>query len=147
MVFYSECTDMTEKIGSKLAEELSKTKIKKAFIAMQGEMGVGKTAFVRGFASFFGIRSVKSPTYTMVNEYSGDAKIYHFDMYRIESEDDLYSIGFDDFVRDEAFCIAEWSENVSDMLPAERITVTISRTSKDENERKIEITGYEHFSI
>ena len=147
MIFFTESPLETEQIGKRLAKALKERVGKPVFIAMRGEMGVGKTAFVRGFASFFGIDGVKSPTYTMVNEYRGDATIYHFDMYRIESEDDLFSIGFTDFINEGAFSIAEWSENVTDLLPKDRITVTISRTPKNENERRIEIEGYEDSCI
>ena len=101
-------------------------------------MGVGKTAFTRGFASYFGITNVKSPTYTIVNEYRGKRNIFHFDMYRIESEDDLYSIGFDEYVERDGIAIAEWSENIVDYLPPYTVFVTISRTENNENERKID---------
>ena len=83
----------TEEVGFTLAKSLRDKGISKAFIALFGEMGVGKTAFSRGFASYFEIRSVKSPTYTVLNEYRGSAKVHHFDFYRITDGDDLYSIG------------------------------------------------------
>lgn len=139
MKYVSASTEETERIGAMLAQKLKENGHKKAFIAFRGEMGVGKTAFTRGFASFFGIKSVKSPTYTVVNEYRGDTSLYHFDMYRIESEDDLISIGFDDYVDALGYCIAEWSEKIDEFLPKNTIFVTISRTDNDENERIIEI--------
>ena len=139
MVYITKSARETEEIGKALAEELCKKNKKTAFISLMGEMGVGKTAFTRGFASFFGITSVKSPTYTVVNEYHGNVSIYHFDMYRIADEDDLYSIGFDDYISKEGFCISEWSENVLPYLPEDRITVKIERCDGDENERRIEI--------
>ena len=129
----------TEEVGFNLAKELDEAKKIRAFIALRGEMGVGKTAFTRGFAKYFGITAVKSPTYTVVNEYRGKRSIFHFDMYRIESEDDLYSIGFDEYTERDGYCICEWSENISDMLPSGHITVTISRC-EEENARKIEIS-------
>lgn len=122
-------THTTEECGRALAQALEQGGITRAFIAMEGEMGVGKTAFVRGFASHFGISSVKSPTYTVMNEYSGRVIIRHFDLYRIKDEDDLYTVGYDDAVEDEGYCIAEWSENVPEALPDPRITVRISRLS------------------
>jgi tRNA threonylcarbamoyladenosine biosynthesis protein TsaE len=128
----------TEEVAFTLAKELDDGGQKRAFIALRGEMGVGKTAFTRGFAKYFGITTVKSPTYTIVNEYRGKASIFHFDMYRIESEDDLYSIGFDEYVEKDGYCICEWSENIEDMLPDGYISVTISRYD-DEDKRKIEI--------
>ena len=90
-----KCTAETEAFGAAVAKALNAAGIKRAFIALFGEMGVGKTAFTRGFASYFGISGVKSPTYTVLNEYRGKAKIHHFDFYRITDGDDLYSIGYD----------------------------------------------------
>ena len=150
MIYSTKSAEETEELGRTLAEKLCTGKVDSAFIALRGEMGVGKTAFVRGFASFFGILGVKSPTYTVVNEYRGSCNIFHFDMYRIESEDDLLSIGFDDYVRRRGFSIAEWSENVEDFLPDDLITVTISRVPTDTDERKIEIAldeKYDNISI
>lgn len=144
MVYITNSAEETEKIGELLCEKLLKNGRKKAFISMEGEMGVGKTAFTRGFAKPLGIKSVKSPTYTIVNEYHGTADIYHFDMYRISDSDDLYSIGFDEYVEKDAYCIAEWSENIKDELPSERICVKIERTEESENQRKITVSdGYE----
>ena len=112
-----------------------------AFVAMRGEMGVGKTAFVRGFASYFGICGVKSPTYSIVNEHRSDkASIFHFDMYRVESEDDLLSVGFYDYLSKEGYSIVEWSENIDEFIPSDAIFVTISRTAENENYRTIEIS-------
>ncbi len=143
MVYISKSPEESEAVGYRLAKELSDSGIKKAFIAMRGEMGVGKTAFTRGFASFFGIGSVKSPTYSIVNEYRGGGTvIYHFDMYRIESDDDLYSIGYDDYIEKCAYCIAEWSENIEDFLPEGSISVKISRCPEDAGMRKIEISDF-----
>jgi tRNA threonylcarbamoyladenosine biosynthesis protein TsaE len=88
MIFKTNSPEETEKIGERLGESIIKEK-KRAFIAMRGEMGVGKTAFTRGFARALGISGVKSPTYTIVNEYRGTCPLYHYDMYRIEDEDDL----------------------------------------------------------
>lgn len=133
----------TEKVGFTLAKTLDKKGIKRAFIALFGEMGVGKTAFSRGFASYFEIRSVKSPTYTVLNEYRGKVKIHHFDFYRITDGDDLYSIGYDDVIEDDGYCLSEWSENITDFIPQDAISVTISRVSNEnlgeENLRIIEI--------
>lgn len=124
----------TEAIGKTLAKALEDAKIDRAFIALFGEMGVGKTAFTRGFASHFGITAVKSPTYTVLNEYRGRAPIHHFDFYRITDGDDLYSIGFDDLVEALGYCIGEWSENITDFLPEKTLTVRISRVSNDTDE-------------
>ncbi|MBQ8720180.1 MAG: tRNA (adenosine(37)-N6)-threonylcarbamoyltransferase complex ATPase subunit type 1 TsaE [Clostridia bacterium] len=138
MIYFTNSTQETEKLGLELAKKLDTGATSRAFVAMRGEMGVGKTAFVRGFAEHFGVRGVKSPTYTIVNEYRGRVPIYHFDTYRIDGEDDLYSIGFDDYTERCGICICEWSEKIEDFLPSDAITVTITRTD-DECGRKIEI--------
>lgn len=150
MIFTTDSAEATERIGARLARYLNTGGVKSAFIALRGEMGVGKTAFTRGFASELGIRSVKSPTYTVLNEYRGSRPVFHFDMYRIESEDDLYSIGYDDYVGREGYIIVEWSENIEDMIPDDAITVTIERTKNSECERNIIIDpgkAYENISI
>ena len=132
----------TEEIGRKLAEKLIKLNIKRAYIAMKGEMGVGKTVFTRGFVSYFGRANVKSPTYTIVNEYRvGDKNVYHFDLYRISDSDDLESIGYHEYVESDAYSIVEWSERVPEYIPEDAITVTISRVSEDESARDITIEG------
>ena len=141
MIFNSKSTAETEAVGRELAKVLEESGRVRAFIAFRGEMGVGKTAFTRGFASHFGISGVKSPTYTVVNEYAGRVRIFHFDMYRIEDSSDLTSIGYDDYVMSDGYCIAEWSENVEEDLPDDAITVTISRTAGGDDERVIEIEG------
>ena len=132
----------TEQIGKKLAEMLTNLGIKRAYIAMRGEMGVGKTVFTRGFVSHFGRANVKSPTYTIVNEYRvGGVNIYHFDLYRISDGDDLESIGYHEYVESDAYSIVEWSERVPEYIPEDAITVTISRVAEDEALRDIEIVG------
>ena len=141
MIYVSKNATESEKIGYELAEKLYTGERRNAFIAMRGEMGVGKTAFVRGFASYFGIRGVKSPTYSIVNEHRGEkVNIFHFDMYRVESEDDLLSIGFYDYLSRSGYSIVEWSENIEEFIPDGAIFVTISRDEKYEDFRTIEIS-------
>lgn len=139
MTYVTKSAEETERVGAALAERLDRAGVTCAFIAMRGEMGVGKTAFTRGFASYFGISGVKSPTYTIVNEHRGRVSLYHFDMYRISDGDDLYSIGYDDYIEAEGYCIAEWSENIEGEIPEGAIFVTISRVSGNADERRIEI--------
>lgn len=142
MIYRVKSDVETVEIGRKLAEMLTKLGINRAYIAMRGEMGVGKTVFTRGFVSHFGQAHVKSPTYTIVNEYhTTRAKIYHFDLYRIEDGDDLESIGYFDYVESDAYSIVEWSERVPEYIPTDAITVTISRVAEDELARDIEIEG------
>ncbi len=150
MTYITHNSGETEDLGRRLAERLDTAVSRHVMIALRGEMGVGKTAFVRGFASHFGIRGVKSPTYTVVNEYRGRVNIFHFDMYRIESEDDLYSIGFDDYTSRDGYSVIEWSENIDGALPSDAVFVKISRTAGDPDERNIEIyqdEGHEDLSI
>ena len=129
MIFASACDADTEKAGGELARSLLADGRSYAFVALFGEMGVGKTAFTRGFCRALDISSVHSPTYTVVNEYvTGRHPVFHFDMYRITSEDDLYSIGFDDYLAEDGYILCEWSENVEEFLPADLIRVTITRT-------------------
>ena len=139
MIIFTKSAEETELVGASLAKRLDDAGVKSAFIAMRGEMGVGKTAFTRGFASHFSINGVKSPTYTIVNEYRGRCNLYHFDMYRIKDGDDLYSIGYDDYVEAEGYCIAEWSENIENEIPENAIFVSITRVDGCEGERRIEI--------
>ncbi len=143
MIFMTKSAEETKAIGAQIAEKLDTGGIKCAFIAMRGEMGVGKTAFTSGFASYFGITGVKSPTYAVMNQYGRGArvKIYHFDMYRIKDEDDLYSIGYDDYVEADGYAIVEWSENIEYAIPDGAIFVTIERVAEDENYRKITVEG------
>ena len=148
MVFYTKSPDETELVGKRLAKALEERKISRAVIALRGELGVGKTAFTRGFASELGISGVKSPTYTIVNEYRGKKRLCHFEMYRIADGDDLYSIGYDEYIEAEGFSVIEWSENIADFLPEDCITVTVSRTEPYPDGREIRIeASYEDFSI
>ncbi len=142
MIYRVNSDKETESIGALLAKSLTDKGYKRAYIAMRGEMGVGKTVFTRGFASHFGIKAVKSPTYTIVNEYTdGKVKIYHFDLYRITDGDDLESVGYHEYVESNAYSIVEWSERVPEYIPSDAITVTISRVAENENLRDIKITG------
>lgn len=139
MVYITNSADETKKVGYELAQKLDKNKASR-FIALRGEMGVGKTAFTAGFASYFDIGTVKSPTYTVMNEYRGKgATVYHFDMYRITDGDDLYSIGYYDYIDSDAYSIVEWSENIEEYIPEGALTVTIERVADSENSRKITV--------
>ena len=134
----------TEAIGKKLAEVLAGDADAPRFVAMYGDLGVGKTAFVRGFCSdLCAGATVKSPTFALVNEYrcktvNNIKKVCHFDMYRIIDEDDLYSIGFYDYLRDDILCIAEWCELIPYALPEKYVRVKITKQDF-ENKRNITI--------
>lgn len=120
----------TERLGAHLANMLQDDATLPRFVALYGDLGVGKTAFVRGFASLLSPESlVRSPTFTLVNEYRNKTtkkSLFHFDMYRIDSEDDLYSMGFDDYP-DRGICIAEWCEKIPYALPLHYLRVTITK--------------------
>ena len=127
----------TEEIGRNLAERIIDDVSLPRFVALYGDLGVGKTAFVRGFTSAVApSASVKSPTFTLVNEYKGGKiPVFHFDMYRIEDEDSLYSIGFYDYL-DRGICLTEWTENIEFALPEEFIKVTITKNNIENTESR-----------
>lgn len=136
-IFRTSSSAETEKIGQRLAETLKGTEV----IALFGGLGAGKTAFTRGLAYGLGITDgVSSPTFALVHEYRGKYIVYHFDMYRVTSWDDLYTTGFFDYI-DGGVMVIEWSENIVDFLPENRIEITIDHIS--ENEREICIKGAE----
>lgn len=134
--FHTKSVEETERVGYELA--LSLEKEKPHFIAMYGDLGVGKTAFVRGLASVLAPNArVKSPTYTVVNRYNSNSlPLYHLDVYRIEDEDELYSIGFDDYVNS-GICVVEWSENIPTSIPKDAILVSIEKEGENFEGRKI----------
>lgn len=133
-VFVSESVSQTEEIGQAFAKELKSGD----FVAMYGDLGAGKTAFVRGMARVLAPEAfVQSPTYTIVNEYQGDKVcLCHCDMYRIESEDDLESIGFYDYT--DSIIVAEWAENIPFALPNAYYRVEILKTSEDKRQITIQ---------
>ena len=134
--FHTKSVEETEAVGKELALSLNKSK--PCFIAMFGDLGVGKTAFVRGVASVLApTAKVKSPTYTVVNKYEGEnLPLFHLDVYRISDEDELYSVGFDDYVR-EGICVVEWSENIPESIPSDSIRVTIEKEGEFFEMRRI----------
>ena len=142
-VLYTSGASETEEVGMRLAKEMQADASIPPFIALYGDLGVGKTAFVRGFTRVFSPAAlVRSPTFALVNEYptKGTRRIFHFDMYRITDEDDLYSIGFYDYLDDGSVCLVEWSENIPYAIPDEHIRVEISKTNLDlPDERLIKI--------
>lgn len=139
--FFSYDTADTEVVGANMALSLYKSGCRRAFIAMRGEMGVGKTAFVRGFCRPLGVKAVHSPTFNVVNEYrTGKIPVFHFDMYRMESEEDLLSIGYEDYLTKDGYALCEWSENIEDFVPEGAYFVTITRTDEG-NGRKIEVVS------
>lgn len=117
-----------------LAEDFARTLKGGEFIAMKGDLGAGKTVFVRGLASVLAPEgAVSSPSYAIVHEYGGPYNLCHFDMYRINGEDDLYSIGFFDY--DGCIMAVEWSEKIEELLPSPRYEVQILKV--DDTKRRI----------
>jgi len=138
MQFLSHSAQETESIGEALAKELRPGDV----LAFTGSLGMGKTAFTRGLARGLGCRGrVTSPTFTIVNEYEGKTPLFHFDMYRLGSSEELFDIGWDDYLARGGVCAVEWSERVSDALPEDTIYVDIARTDGHEDWRTITVTG------
>ena len=136
--YLSHSTEETESIGEMLGQRLRGGSV----VAYRGGLGMGKTAFTRGLARGLGCRGrVTSPTFTIVNEYNGSTPLFHFDMYRLDSEDALFDIGWDDYLDRGGVCAVEWSENVADALPADTVFVTITRHETQDNWRHITVTG------
>lgn len=136
----STSSQMTEKIGEEIGKRLNGGET----IALFGGMGMGKTAFTRGLARGLGVQDgVSSPTFALIHEYYGRLKICHFDMFRVDGWDDLYSTGFFDYLNTEAVLVIEWSENIEEALPQDTIRIHIS-LGKCENERIFQIEGFEH---
>ncbi len=138
--FITASPEETEAAGREIASALA-SRPRPTFVALYGDLGVGKTAFVRGFASVFAPDiAVRSPTFALVNEYRGRPySVYHFDMYRITDEDELYSIGFYDYL-ESGICITEWTENIEYALPDQYLKITIEKTDlARENERRIRV--------
>ncbi len=137
MKFVTHCVKDTEAIAQKLAKKLKGNEI----VAFYGDLGVGKTAFIRGMVDYFGIKNlVSSPTFSLVNEYQTNKfKIYHFDMYRIKSSEDLESTGYFDYINRGVFLI-EWSENIENDIPDDAIEISIEK-GNSETLRIIEIKG------
>ena len=138
MEFLTHSPDETQRVGAALAKTLCGGEV----IAFLGDLGAGKTAFTRGLAEGLGVTdAVTSPTYTIVNEYlTGRLPLFHFDMYRLGSSEELFDIGWEDYLARGGVCAVEWSENVQDALEAP-ITVRIDRVPDGDDCRRITITG------
>ena len=139
MQYTSHSVSDTEAFGETLAKRLRPGDV----VAFTGSLGMGKTALTRGIARGLGYRGrVTSPTFTIVNEYEGGVPLFHFDLYRLGSSDELYDIGWDDYLARGGVCAVEWSERVSDALPEGAVTVDIARGDGDDT-RVITVTGLE----
>ena len=137
MEFVTNSPEETEELGERLGRALSPGDV----VAFTGDLGAGKTAFVRGMAQGLGVAGrVTSPTFTIVNEYEGGRlPLFHFDMYRLGSADELFDIGWEDYLARGGVCAVEWSENVVEALEADCLRVDIRRGERD-NQRIITVT-------
>ncbi|MCL1829197.1 MAG: tRNA (adenosine(37)-N6)-threonylcarbamoyltransferase complex ATPase subunit type 1 TsaE [Oscillospiraceae bacterium] len=135
MTIITKSEEETEKAGEKLVSGL----VEGSIVALYGDLGAGKTAFVRGMARGLGIKCrVLSPTFTIVNEYEGDRELFHFDMYRLSGPDELFDIGWEDYLARGGICAVEWSERVEGAFNGDEIHVIIERTAA--GSRKISIS-------
>ena len=136
-IWYSHSPQETEEIGRRLAKHLHAGDV----LAFFGGLGMGKTAFVRGLADGLSVSEpVSSPTFALVHEHKGTLPLYHFDMYRVNSWDDLESTGFFDCLCQSAIVAVEWSENIENALPEHAISITIAPGEREE-ERVITLEG------
>ena len=138
MQYITHSPEETRALGCKLAQALWGG----AVVAFTGDLGAGKTAFVSGMAEGLGIEErVTSPTFTIVNEYEGGRlPLFHFDMYRLGSADELFHIGWEDYLARDGVCAVEWSENVEEALDGDTVRVDIAR-GEDDNTRVITMEG------
>lgn len=137
MKYISNNYNETLSIASEFAQTLKRGNV----LCMYGDLGVGKTAFVQGLAKGLHIdEPITSPTFTIVNEYEGTLPLYHFDVYRIADSDEMYEVGFDEYVYGEGVSVIEWCELIEDILPDKCYNITITKDyDKGENYRIIEI--------
>ncbi len=140
MTYLTNSLEETEALGQRLAGSLQAG----AVVAYTGDLGAGKTAFTRGLARGLGVQErVTSPTFTIVNEYEGERlPLFHFDMYRLSSSEELYEIGWEDYLARGGVCAVEWSEIIEDALEADCIRVDLCRGDSDQ-QRRITIEGVE----
>ncbi len=138
MEYLSRSEAETESIGEALGKRLCPGTV----LAFRGDLGMGKTAFIRGLARGLGCTGrVTSPTFTIVNEYEGKIPLFHFDMYRLPDSDALFDIGWEDYLGRGGVCAVEWSERVSDALPEDTVWVSIARRPESDDWRTITVEG------
>ena len=137
MVYEVYDVEGTRKIALDFAKKLNCGDV----VCMYGDLGAGKTEFVRQMAHTLGIKDyITSPTFTIVNEYKGDIDLYHFDVYRIDDSDEMYEIGYEEYIDGDGICVIEWAQLIEDILPPKCYSVTINTDySRGEGYRKITI--------
>lgn len=130
----------TEIVGKIIARNLEKGTV----LCLDGDLGAGKTTLTQFIAKEFGVNEcITSPTFTIIKEYEGKLPFYHMDVYRIDSEDDMYDLGYEEYIYSEGITIIEWSQKIINMLPENRINIDIQRVN-DDNLRVLSITGKGH---
>ena len=138
MEYLSHNTEETEALGEALAARLRPGDV----VAYRGGLGMGKTAFTRGLARGLGCTGrVSSPTFTLVNEHEGPLPLFHFDLYRLGGEEELFDIGWEDYLDRGGVCAVEWSERAEAALPRETVWVSIRRCAESGDWRRITIEG------
>lgn len=137
MVYETHNEEETRKIGQQLGESAKSGQI----FCLNGDLGVGKTVFTKGFALGLGITEhITSPTFTIINVYEGRLNFYHFDVYRIDDPDELYELGYEEYFFGDGVCLIEWAELVSELLPDDVININITKDlEKGLDYRKIEV--------
>lgn len=134
MEYISNNVEETKRIAAGFAKELKSGDV----LCMYGNLGAGKTAFVQGLARGLGIdEPITSPTFTIVNKYQGDMPLYHFDVYRIGDSEEMYEIGYEEYVYGDGISVIEWAELIEDILPESRYSVTIIKDDTNDDYRKI----------
>lgn len=137
-----------EKDTKNFAQKLAKNLVPGNIVVLTGELGSGKTKFVEGFLSYFGLENeISSPTFTIVNEYKkNDISIYHFDVYRLEDSSEFYEIGGEEYFEN-GICLIEWGELICDALPKDYIQITFEKDENDENIRFLNVISFGNFNL
>ncbi|NLM11578.1 MAG: tRNA (adenosine(37)-N6)-threonylcarbamoyltransferase complex ATPase subunit type 1 TsaE [Clostridiaceae bacterium] len=138
-VVISESEQDTVKLGEKVAKQLKKGDV----VALSGDLGTGKTAFVKGLAQGFGIDEyITSPTFTLVQSYKGPGfNLHHFDVYRISDEEELFEIGFEEYLYEGDICVIEWADLIQNLIPPRSVWINFERLEDGENKRRITVKG------
>ncbi|WP_026827249.1 tRNA (adenosine(37)-N6)-threonylcarbamoyltransferase complex ATPase subunit type 1 TsaE [Exiguobacterium artemiae] len=128
-----------------LAVELGQRAFKGMVVTLDGDLGAGKTTFTQGFAKGLGVtRNVNSPTFTIMKVYTGRLPLYHMDVYRLEGGDD---IGLEEYLNGDGVAVVEWSELIADVLPPERLAITIERTGDESRRFRLEPIGEQYIQL
>jgi len=133
----------TEALGAALAKRLTPP----AFVALYGDLGAGKTALVRGMGAILGTSEVRSPTFTIVHEYQTNPRLIHFDAYRLADAEELFAIGFEEYLAEHAILVLEWAERVPEALPKERLDVFLEGSGEEARTIRLEPHGSAYESV